>query len=188
MLAGRGKAKGSQFERLVCKELSLWVTGRKRDDVFWRSAMSGGRATLRRGQGKEARHQAGDISAVHESGYAFTNYWYIECKFVKDLRLGSFILENVGLLAGFWKVAVEDARHHQRYPMLIAKQNFGRTFVLIPESERVKFAWARNSMLAIVCNEIEQAALLSFDAMVASKVEVRTIQQFQKIERIRLDD
>lgn len=188
MRAGSGKAKGSNFERFVCKELSLWVTGRKRDDVFWRSAMSGGRATVRRGQGKETRHQAGDISAVHESGYAFTNYWYIECKFVKDLRLGSFILENTGLLAGFWKVAVEEARHHWRSPMLIAKQNFGRTFVLLPESERVKFAWIRNSVLAIIYNEIEHAALLSFDAMVASKIELRTDQQFQKIERIRLDD
>ena len=46
MRKGGGKAKGSSFERLICKELSLWITGGEHQDVFWRSAMSGGRSTV----------------------------------------------------------------------------------------------------------------------------------------------
>ena len=41
--------KGSEFEREMCKCLSLWWTDSKRDDVFWRSAQSGGRAPRGRG-------------------------------------------------------------------------------------------------------------------------------------------
>jgi hypothetical protein len=46
MRKGGGKQKGSQFERDVCRELSLWVSHGKQEDVYWRSAMSGGRSTV----------------------------------------------------------------------------------------------------------------------------------------------
>src|SRR5215216_6431446 len=42
----RCAGKGPQWEREVCRALSLWVTNGERVDVFWRSAMSGGRATV----------------------------------------------------------------------------------------------------------------------------------------------
>ena len=48
---GYGKQKGGEYERTVCKKLSLWVSNGTRDDIFWRSAMSGGRATLQRKKG-----------------------------------------------------------------------------------------------------------------------------------------
>ena len=46
MRKGGGKEKGSSFERLVCKRMSMWLSKGERDDLFWRSAMSGGRATV----------------------------------------------------------------------------------------------------------------------------------------------
>lgn len=172
--AGGGKAKGAAFERDVCKALGLWVTAGKRDDVFWRSAMSGGRATIRQRGGKETRHQAGDISSVHEAGHVLTSYWFIECKFVKNLRITNFVLQTGGGLMEYWRTAVKESRKHSRTPMVIAKQNRGMTIVVIPESERVKFGWARNACVATVLDEDCHAAILSFDAMIDNKPEHRT--------------
>jgi hypothetical protein len=57
-------AKGSGFERQLCKMLSTWISEGKTDDVFWRTAGSGGRATVRAKKNKEsARSMHGDILA-----------------------------------------------------------------------------------------------------------------------------
>ena len=41
-----GKAKGSAFEREVCKMLNVWLTGKEKPYVFWRSPSSGALATI----------------------------------------------------------------------------------------------------------------------------------------------
>lgn len=188
--AGGGKAKGALFERLVCKDLSLWVSKGKRDDLFWRSAMSGGRATLKARKGGVS-NQAGDITAVHSDGHVLTDYWFIECKFVKDYRIDLFVLQLGGRLKQFWEVAVREAKRHDRTPMIIAKQNRGMTIVVIPESERVKFGWARASLLATVIDETTHACILSYDKMIAEKTEFRTKEsapetRVRLVERVRL--
>lgn len=58
--------KGTAFERGFCRRLSLWWTQdlpEPRDDVFWRTSNSGGRATTRDKQGKTTRNQHGDVGA-----------------------------------------------------------------------------------------------------------------------------
>ncbi|MBW2632189.1 MAG: hypothetical protein JRC90_10640 [Deltaproteobacteria bacterium] len=81
---GMGKHKGNAFERKVSKQLSLWWTHGKHDDIFWRTDTSGGRATIRKGKRTYGQH--GDICARHESGTALTELCTIECKhgYVKD--------------------------------------------------------------------------------------------------------
>lgn len=71
-------AKGSQFERDVCKRLSEWWAG-KDADIFWRTAMSGGRATVRVRKGHATAH-AGDICAVDNRGRGFTKKITVELK------------------------------------------------------------------------------------------------------------
>ncbi len=122
MRSGGGKQKGSNFERDICRRLSLWVTDGTKDDCYWRSAMSGGRATVRHKSGKDTR-QTGDITAVAPEGHALTNLFFIECKFYKDLNVDSFLIENVGTLAKFWQHANKEAAKYSRYPMLIVKEN-----------------------------------------------------------------
>src|ERR1043166_5512869 len=117
-----GKAKGSGFEREVCKALSKWVSKGKRQDIFWRSAMSGGRATVQHAKGISIR-QAGDICAVAPEGHVLTDRWFLECKHVKNLAIQSFLLYGTGALANFWKVAQQQARQHRKSPMIIARQN-----------------------------------------------------------------
>lgn len=72
--------KGGEFERHICKTLSLWWTEQERDDVFWRSSQSGGRATQRLKQGKATFGSYGDIAAVDPIGIALTSVFTIECK------------------------------------------------------------------------------------------------------------
>ncbi len=130
MRPGGGKAKGASFEREICRKLSLWVTGGRREDCFWRSAMSGGRATVARKRGKDVQ-QSGDITAVHPEGHAFLDRWYVECKHYKDLSLDAFLVKGTGPLASFWKKACDEAKHYKRSPMLICKQNGWPILVIV---------------------------------------------------------
>jgi hypothetical protein len=132
-LGSGSKAKGSKFEREVCQKLSLWVTGGEKRDVFWRSAMSGGRATVGAKSGRDHARQAGDVCAVAPEGHALTGTYYIECKFVRSLRLDRFLLGS-GPLAAFWRVAAREADRYGRAPLLIAKQNGGKVLALVDES------------------------------------------------------
>jgi hypothetical protein len=130
MRKGGGKGKGSSFERKICKELSLWISKGKRKDLFWRSAMSGGRSTVGRKRGEDLAHQAGDISAVHPEGHILTNSYYIECKHYRSLELGRFLFGE-GRLATYWSQACREAEAYAREPMLIAKENFTPIMVLL---------------------------------------------------------
>lgn len=73
-------AKGSVFEREICKELSLWITSGERDDIFWRTAGSGGRATMRKKSGKTTANQEGDVCATDPIGQPLVNIVTIELK------------------------------------------------------------------------------------------------------------
>lgn len=122
MIPGGGKQKGSAFERKICKDLSLWITNGLQEDVFWRSAVSGGRSTVASRKGKRFANQAGDISSVHPAGHALIDAFVIECKNYKDLRIAG-LLTKTGKLVEFWDTLKQEAQHYEKLPMLIAKQN-----------------------------------------------------------------
>lgn len=60
----KGKGKGSSFERDVAKQLSAWLTRGENPDCLWRSAMSGGKATV-----TGSAVGTGDLVAVHPDGH-----------------------------------------------------------------------------------------------------------------------
>lgn len=74
----RGKSKGNNFERTICKQLSRWWAGR--DDIFWRTASSGGMSTQRGKRGKSAKNQQGDIQATDPIGQPLIDLCTIELK------------------------------------------------------------------------------------------------------------
>ncbi|MAF25771.1 hypothetical protein CL634_09395 [bacterium] len=115
--------KGAEFEREICKKLSMWVSKGKRDDVFWRSAMSGGRATIGLREGKNRDAQSGDISSIHAMGNKFTDHTYVEMKFYKDLQLHLLITQQTGNLYSFWNTVLIESRAFKKDPWLVAKQN-----------------------------------------------------------------
>lgn len=122
MRPGGGKSKGAQFERDVCRELSLWVSSGKQEDVFWRSAVSGGRSTVARKSGKQLKAQAGDISCIHPLGHTFSSLFYVECKHYNDLGFAGLVT-GMGHLIEFWYDTKEKAESYGKHPLLIAKQN-----------------------------------------------------------------
>lgn len=123
MKKGGGKTKGAQFERDVCKGLSKWISGGKRDDLLWRSAMSGGRATIGLKEGISRSAQSGDISAIDAEAYEFIERYSVECKFVKDLNIQGLVYGTQSGLVDHWGQAVREANSCQKLPMLVAKQN-----------------------------------------------------------------
>lgn len=72
--------KGSSFERQICKELSLWWTKGKRDDIFWRTSGSGARATVRKKSKLQTFGQTGDIQATDPLGQPLIDLCSIEIK------------------------------------------------------------------------------------------------------------
>jgi len=85
-------AKGSSYERKICKLLSVWWTEGERDDVFWRTAGSGARATSRRKQGKHTFGQTGDVQATDPIGQPLIDLFSIELKkgYSKDTFMDVF--------------------------------------------------------------------------------------------------
>lgn len=122
MRKGGGKSKGSAFERDICRRLSLWVSAGTQEDVFWRSAMSGGRSTVAHAKGKRLAAQAGDISCIHPAGVNFANEFLCECKNYASLDYVG-LLTNRGKLVQFWHETRGEAVQYGKFPFLVAKQN-----------------------------------------------------------------
>ncbi len=74
----KGSGKGSAYEREFCKALGMWWTDGARDDVFWRTSNSGGRATVR---GRRSTFgQAGDVQATDPIGQPLMDVLSFELK------------------------------------------------------------------------------------------------------------
>lgn len=130
MKPGRGHAKGASFERRVCHDLSRFIDPKGDDTIFWRSSLSGGRATLHHRKGIGNETQLGDITCVHEKGRWLTEYFVLECKHYADLDFASSLLFGRGKLAKFWREVCKIAREKNREPLLIAKQNRTETLAI----------------------------------------------------------
>lgn len=76
-------AKGQDFERNLCKQLSLWWTQDKNppdDAVFWRTAGSGARATTRAKKNLKTSNSHGDICTLDDIGIPFLKVLILELK------------------------------------------------------------------------------------------------------------
>lgn len=122
MRRGGGKNKGAAQERLVAKQLSLWISKGKHEDLYWRSSMSGGRSTVAFKRGVRLAAQAGDISCVNPLGRKLTDKFLIEIKFYKNLVYHGLITQK-GHLVEFWHEVQKQASRYDKSPMLIARQN-----------------------------------------------------------------
>lgn len=125
MRKGGGKSKGAEFERQVCKKLSLAMSKGKRDDLFWRSAMSGGRATVKFKKGEKNITQVGDITAIDPIGYKLTDKFVIECKRYKKISWESLIYGKPvkGNILEFWEKLKKEAELADKWSLLVIKEN-----------------------------------------------------------------
>ena len=168
MKPGGGKQKGAQFERDICQALSLWVTRGERKDLFWRSAMSGGRATVMLKNDEKALTQAGDVSAIHPKGHKFIDMFYVECKFYKDLQFKNLLTVNGGNLVRFWEETKLDASAYSKQPFLVAKENRCPTLLVLNQE---KSRTIKNNDLILAKIPSHDMVIWPFDEFI-SKVSV----------------
>lgn len=136
MKKGGGKRKGNALERRISKELSLWWTNGKHDDIFWRSASSGGRATQRAKSGKHTSGSYGDITAVDHIGDPLLKFFCIELKkgYTKDIDVLDLIdgKKKVPTIVKFWKQVEKATKEANALTsLLIFERNRKNTSIVI---------------------------------------------------------
>lgn len=120
--------KGSAFEREISKSLSKWLTNGERDDIFWRSSQSGGRATTRAKVGKTTSGSYGDITALHLIGEPFISLFCVELKrgYSKDTDILDLLdsKKSVPKLLDFWNQCERDKKLGKKaYSLVIFKRD-----------------------------------------------------------------
>ena len=132
-------AKGSAFERSTCKQLSLWWTGDKDVEVFWRCSQSGGRATTRAKRNLKTPNSYGDVSYLDVAGKPFIDKVLLELKrgYTKDISILDFLDKNKGepLLLKWWNKAEKERRlANRKYILIIFRRDRHKSCVLLKGS------------------------------------------------------
>ena len=136
MRRGGGSNKGSSFEREICKTLSLWWTDGSRDDVFWRTAGSGGRATNRARTGKSTAGAEGDLTATDPIGAVLLRLCCFELKRGYNKVNPLDVIERRSnskpcILEDFWQQAVTSCmQSNAHFPVVIFKRDQKRTSIV----------------------------------------------------------
>jgi hypothetical protein len=124
MKTGGGHQKGSSFERELCKQFSLWISHGERDDVFWRTAGSGARATQRLKQNKQTCNSDGDICCLNAEYAWFTDKIRVEIRRgYNHWRISEIFktkISNNGLWA-YWLNLEKECQEIGKIPLLCWK-------------------------------------------------------------------
>jgi hypothetical protein len=131
MAYNRSTSKGFGFERELAVAWSKWFTNGDREDVFWRTSGSGGRATRNT---QLTRYTHGDMAPIDPIGYPLCDRFNFEFKFYKDYTLLG-VLHPVGPdrdWVQFWTKTCWEAEQSSRYPLLVTKRNHGKPCIWLP--------------------------------------------------------
>lgn len=139
MRKGGGKPKGNAFEREICKDLSKWLSYGERDDILWRSAVSGGRATVGLKKGIIRKTQGGDITAIDPIGNKLTDKYVIECKSYKNIHLQSMLfgIPKKNSIHEFWIELYNKSKQLNKDMMLVIKHNNLPKLMGLTKSSRI---------------------------------------------------
>jgi hypothetical protein len=156
--------KGSAYERELASLFSLWWSDGKRDDIFGRSAGSGGRFTARRKSGKDTFLQGGDIVATDADGEPLMKALLIEAKTGYGTKVGGEIVrwdildfmdsrQEKPVLAKMWEQCCRDATISNRTPVLIFRRN-------------------RRSPCMLITNKFYQDLVSFYGAFVGNRIDL----------------
>jgi hypothetical protein len=135
-------AKGSQNERELCRQFSLWWSegleiGPPRNDIFWRTAGSGARARVRTDSGQNVLRGYGDMMAEDPIGQPLIDKCTFEFKKgYPELSIDSCIdsKQKLPRLIQFLQEVEKDARDAGNYPMLVIHRNRKKPIIGISDS------------------------------------------------------
>jgi hypothetical protein len=135
--------KGSQYERDISRQLSLWWSEGKEDDWFWRTDTSGGRATTRAKSGKSTANAVGDLSARTEEGSILLREYVIEVKRgYNDLEILPLLDKDKVMSNNFvvwWKKLTHEGVLTQRKPLLIFKRDRAHACIIMSPTTFMEF-------------------------------------------------
>ena len=157
----RCAGKGSAYERELCKLLGRWWSGGDRDDIFWRTSNSGGRATVR---GRQSTFgQAGDIQATDPIGQPLMDVISFELKrgypSVSPLDLFEEKQPKDGLASWIEQAKTDAAKSNALHWAVVWKRNRRKSLMFFPRELGRKLV---NVAIGPVTNRfVFQARLLS---------------------------
>jgi len=136
MKKGTGSQKGSAFERDVACQLSLWWTqdlDKPRDDVFWRTSVSGARATSRSKKQKKTAYDYGDITFRDPIGKPLIDCFLIECKRGYSYKTNALdFFESKSLLFNWIdKIIIDSKQAGRKNWLLILSRNRRQTIIFM---------------------------------------------------------
>lgn len=132
--------KGPQFERDFCTDLSLWWTDGERDDVFWRTAGSGGRATSRSKRGKTTKNHYGDTLATDPIGQILLDTFLFELKrgysncSVQDIIDKKKNVQYIKWIDKVWKTCKEAGTKSW---VIVIRRNSRESVAIVPDNSFV---------------------------------------------------
>lgn len=130
-----GSAKGSEYERSLCRILSIWYSKNTAEDYFWRTSGSGSRATNLAAAGHDlTKYQNGDMTFIRPEGRPLLDFFSFEFKSYSGIDMhGVFhTISPERSLISFWAKCVRDAEASQRIPIMITKVNRGSSIAWVP--------------------------------------------------------
>jgi hypothetical protein len=133
-------SKGSQNERDLCRQFSLWWSeglgiNPPRNDIFWRTAGSGARARVRTDTGQNVFRGYGDMMAEDPIGQPLIDRCTFEFKKgYPELSIDSCIdsKQKLPKLIQFLQEVEKDARDAGNYPTLVIHRNRKKSIIGIP--------------------------------------------------------
>jgi hypothetical protein len=164
MKSGKGKSKGSSFERLVAKKLTMFLTGQDAEYFFYRSPGSGAVATMNEQNGEIT----GDIIAIKPEARVLTSKFSIECKdgYADVDTLKIFKNNKNDTLKGFWQQCIRDSRITNKKGMLIFRKKGYPILVGIEEDiDMAKLMKIKINTYQVISfsNDLPKLLLFEFD-------------------------
>ena len=133
-LVATKRTKGSAFERFISTRLSKWWSHGKHDDLAWRTAGSGGRATRR--VDRRTQNHYGDIGPTDDSMKPFFSLFAVELKFGYSKFSPYDMLDSIrgfGQLGKWWdKLLKTTKKAKAEWPMMVWRRNGKQEVVIIP--------------------------------------------------------
>lgn len=154
-------AKGSDWERIIAKDLTKWASGQKKEYWYWRTPGSGSLLTI-----AKQLNLSGDIIHLTDNGKFLTTKFTIECKNGYEKGgLFKIIKDNKdNEIKNFWIQVNRDANKSNTYPMLIFKRKRIGIFVGIPKIDNLLIKLINKNISYVICNFKENLpAMYGFD-------------------------
>lgn len=116
-------AKGNDFEWVIAKKLSLWLTGGKDKTQLVRSVLSGGSTPLKTDAARP-EYQVGDLAPNGPQGEEFRRRFAVECKnYHLDPDWWHYFSYTKWVVEDWWKKILSEAMPYKLDPLLIMRRD-----------------------------------------------------------------